>query len=125
MTLAELAQRLGSPPRQIRYLIAEGILPPSGETGRGADGYGDNHVWLGEKFKEMNDIGFSVKAIKLMLDNGIISINRDGGLPIYQSAAVEVRIRDIKPLANMNDAQAAKTVLDIAAAIEKARKTAA
>jgi excisionase family DNA binding protein len=37
MTLSELAERLGIPPRQIRFMIAEGILPAASRTGRGAD----------------------------------------------------------------------------------------
>ena len=34
MTLAELAQAVDVPPRQIRYMIAEGCLPPAATTGR-------------------------------------------------------------------------------------------
>jgi hypothetical protein len=38
VTLAEIAEAAGVPPRQIRFMIAEGFVPPATGTGRGADG---------------------------------------------------------------------------------------
>ena len=39
MTLTELAEQLSVAPRQIRFLIAEAILPAANKTGRSADAY--------------------------------------------------------------------------------------
>ena len=44
MTLTELAEHLSVAPRQIRFLIAEDILPAAHKTGRSADAYGEEHV---------------------------------------------------------------------------------
>ena len=44
MTLAEFAEHLGITPRQIRFMIAEEILPSANKTGRSADAYGEEHV---------------------------------------------------------------------------------
>ena len=46
MTLAEFAEHLGITPRQIRFMIAEEILPSANKTGRSADAYGEEHVLL-------------------------------------------------------------------------------
>ena len=47
VTLSELADCLGIPARQIRFMIAEGILPAAARTGRSADAYDETHVSKG------------------------------------------------------------------------------
>jgi DNA-binding transcriptional MerR regulator len=49
MTLAELVDALDVPARQIRFLIAEGVLPPALKTGRAADAYGDEHLFKAQR----------------------------------------------------------------------------
>ena len=45
MSLAEIAEAAGVPAfRQIRFMIAEGVVPQATGTGRGADVYGEEHL---------------------------------------------------------------------------------
>jgi len=67
MKLAELAEALNVPPRQIRYMIAEGILPGASETGRGAEGFGEAHLALGRRYLLLHEKGFPPAAIKLLM----------------------------------------------------------
>lgn len=43
LSLAELAEKTGCPPRTIRFYIAKGLLPGPFKAGRGAT-YGDEHL---------------------------------------------------------------------------------
>jgi DNA-binding transcriptional MerR regulator len=85
MTLAELADRLGIPPRQIRFMIAEGILPPATQTGRAADGYDDTHVSKGQRYLALYRLGMKPGSIKVLMAF-------DDAVPILQSHGVELRV---------------------------------
>ncbi len=85
MTLSELADRLRVPPRQIRFMIAEGILPPAARTGRGADGYGEEHVSKGLRYLALHRLGMKPGSIKVLMAF-------DGAVPIVQEHGVEVRV---------------------------------
>jgi DNA-binding transcriptional MerR regulator len=85
MTLAELADRLSIPQRQIRFMIAEGILPPAARTGRSADGYDEAHVTKGQRYLALHRMGMKPGSIKVLMAF-------DGAVPIFQSHAVELRI---------------------------------
>ena len=80
MTLSELAERLGVPARQIRFLIAEGILPPAAKTGRAADGYDEAHVLLGQRYFALHRMGMKPGSIKVLLAF-------DQAVPILQTGA--------------------------------------
>ena len=85
MTLAELADRLGIPPRQIRFMIAEGILPPAARTGRSADAYDDTHVTKGQRYLALHRMGMKPGSIKVLMAF-------DDAVPILQGHAVELRV---------------------------------
>jgi DNA-binding transcriptional MerR regulator len=85
MTLNELADRLGVAARQIRFLIAEGILPPSAKTGRAADGYDEAHVLKGQRYLGLHRMGMKPGSIKVVMAF-------DGAVPILQAGGVEVRV---------------------------------
>lgn len=85
MTLAELADRLGVPARQIRFLIAEGILPPAGKTGRAADAYDDAHVAKGQRYLALHRMGMKPGSIKVLMAF-------DEAVPILQAEGVELRV---------------------------------
>jgi DNA-binding transcriptional MerR regulator len=85
MTLSELAERLGVPARQIRFLIAEGILPPAAKTGRAADGYDEAHVLLGQRYLALHRMGMKPGSIKVLLAF-------DQAVPILQTGGVELRV---------------------------------
>ena len=91
MTLAELAERIGTAPRQIRFLIAEGILPPAHKTGRTADAYGEDHLIKAQRYLAMHKMGMKPASIKVLMAFG-------DAVPIVQFGGVEVRVSaDIAP----------------------------
>jgi DNA-binding transcriptional MerR regulator len=109
MTLAELADRLGIQPRQIRFMIAEGILPPAAKTGRSADAYEEAHVVKGQRYLALHRMGMKPGSIKVLLAF-------DDAVPILQEGGVELRINP----------QVAPQELDVEAilgAVEQALRT--
>jgi len=85
MTLAELAERIGTAPRQIRFLIAEGILPPANKTGRAADAYGDEHLKKAQRYFALHRMGMKPASIKVLMAF-------DDAVPIVQTGGVELRV---------------------------------
>ena len=85
MTLAELAQAAGVPPRQIRFMIAEGFVPPATGTGRGADVYGEEHLAKIRRYMTLHALGMKPSAIKVLMEF-------DEAIPIFQQGGVELRV---------------------------------
>ena len=91
MTLVELADALGVAPRQIRFLIAEGILPAAQKTGRGADAYGAEHLHQAQRYVALHRMGMKPASIKVLMAF-------DEAVPIFQSQGVELRVgHDVDP----------------------------
>lgn len=67
MKFDELVQTTGIPARQIRYLIAEGFVPPP-VGGRTYATYGDDHVRAIRRYDRLKSLGFPPAAIRLLLD---------------------------------------------------------
>ncbi len=67
MKFDELAKTTGVAPRQIRYLIAEGFVPPP-TGGRAYATYSDNHVHAIRRYDRLKSLGFPPAAIRLLLD---------------------------------------------------------
>ena len=85
MTLTELAEAAGVPPRQIRFLIAEGILPAATKTGRGADGYGEEHLARARRYMTLHGLGMKPSAVKVLMAF-------DEAIPILQARGIELRV---------------------------------
>lgn len=85
MTLIELAESLEIAPRQIRFLIAEGILPSASKTGRSADAYGEEHLLRAQKYMALHRLGMKPASIKVLLAF-------DDAVPIVQTGGVELRV---------------------------------
>ena len=66
MNIRELAALTGAAERQIRYLIAEGFIPPP-EGGRAKASYGDDHVAAIRRYARLHELGFPPAAIKVLL----------------------------------------------------------
>jgi len=66
MNIRELAARTGVAERQVRYLIAEGFIPPP-RGGRANADYGDDHAAAIDRYARLRDLGFPPAAIKLLL----------------------------------------------------------
>ena len=66
MNIRELTARTGLAERQIRYLIAEGFIPPP-RGGRANADYDEDHVAAIIRYTRLRDLGFPPAAIKLLL----------------------------------------------------------
>jgi DNA-binding transcriptional MerR regulator len=67
--IRELTELTGITPRQVRYLIAEGLMPsPSG--GRATAEYGDGHVSAIRRYQRLRSLGFLPSAIKVLIERG-------------------------------------------------------
>ena len=65
MNIRELVAITGIPERQMRYLIAEGFMPPP-RGGRANADYGDDHVAAIRRYTRLRELGFPPAAIKLL-----------------------------------------------------------
>lgn len=66
MNIRELAEAAQTTERQVRYLIAEGFVPPP-RGGRAHADYGPDHVEAIGRFTHLRDLGFPPAAIRLLL----------------------------------------------------------
>lgn len=66
MRMTELTDRTGIAERQVRYLIAEGFIPPP-RGGRSNADYGEDHVDAIRRYSRLRELGFRPAAIKLLL----------------------------------------------------------
>lgn len=65
MNIHELVALTGETPRQIRYLVAEGLMPaPDG--GRANAAYGEAHVAAIRGYQRLRALGFRPAAIRLL-----------------------------------------------------------
>jgi MerR family transcriptional regulator, copper efflux regulator len=66
MRMTELTDLTGIAERQVRYLIAEGFVPPP-RGGRSNADYGEEHVDAIRRYSRLRELGFPPAAIKLLL----------------------------------------------------------
>jgi MerR family copper efflux transcriptional regulator len=66
VNLRELVRLTGVAERQVRFLIAEGFMPPPGGGRANAD-YGDDHVAAIGRYMRLHDLGFPPAAIRILL----------------------------------------------------------
>ena len=67
MKLKQLSQCTGLAPRQIRYLIAEGFMPPP-TGGRAHADYGEEHRTAIGRYLRLKELGFPPAAIRVLLE---------------------------------------------------------
>lgn len=70
MKLRELSERTGVAPRQVRYLIAEGFVPPP-TGGRAHASYGKEHVDAIQRYQRLKALGLSPAAIRVLLESRV------------------------------------------------------
>lgn len=91
MTLSELAEQLEIAPRQVRFLIGEGILPPANKTGRSADAYDETHLEKARRYLALHRLGMKPASIKVLM-------SFEDAVPIAQIDGVELRVHpDVQP----------------------------
>ena len=67
MHIRELVARTGISERQVRYLIAEGFMPPP-TGGRAMADYGEAHVEAVQRYQSLRELGFPPAAIRKLLE---------------------------------------------------------
>ena len=67
MTLRELTEVVGVAPRQVRYMIAEGFVPPP-VGGRAHASYGEEHVEAIRRYMHLRGLGFTPASIRVLLE---------------------------------------------------------
>ena len=107
MTLQELSDLLGVPPRQIRFMIAEGCLPAANGTGRSADAYDKTHLAKGRRYIALHRLGMKPQAIKVLMAF-------DEAIPIFQAHGLELRV---DPSFNAGKIDLEKTVAELTRAL--------
>ena len=69
MKIGELAERTGTTPRQVRFMIAEGFVhAPRG--GRANADYGEDHLAAVNRYLRLRELGFPPAAITVLLQSG-------------------------------------------------------
>ena len=66
MNIHALIEETGIAERQVRYLIAEGFVPPPAGGRANAD-YGEEHLAAIRRYTRLRELGFPPAAIKLLL----------------------------------------------------------
>ena len=66
MNMKQLSERTGLTPRQIRYMIAEGFVPPP-TGGRTYAEYGEAHTTAIRRYARLKELGFPPAAIRVLL----------------------------------------------------------
>jgi len=84
MKFDDLVAATGVAPRQIRYLIAEGFVPPP-TGGRTYATYGQAHVTAVARYERLRDLGFPPAAIRILL-------NAREGIPVPMASGVTLVI---------------------------------
>lgn len=122
MDIAELEQLTGQPRRNIRFLIAEGVVPEPSGTGRGAS-YGPEHVSALRVYASMKADG--VNSLALIRQAVEDARRAESEIVVEAIPGVTVRI-DVDVLGATAPADLAKSVQkavrDAASAFRKGRK---
>jgi MerR family transcriptional regulator, copper efflux regulator len=99
MRMNELTSLTGIAERQVRYLVAEGFIPPP-RGGRANADYGEDHIVAIRRYARLRELGFPPAAIKLLL-------NAREGAPIPVAPGITLVVdpaligsgTDVRPLA--------------------------
>ena len=67
MRMRELIKKTGLAERQVRFLVAQGFIPPP-HGGRATADYADHHVSAILRYMRLKELGFPPAAIRLLLD---------------------------------------------------------
>jgi MerR family transcriptional regulator, copper efflux regulator len=98
--IRELTELTGITPRQVRYLIAEGLMPPP-SGGRATAEYGDEHVSAIRRYQRLRSLGFLPSAIKVLVGRGAaIPLGVTPGITLHIDPEILDRPIDTREIAN-------------------------
>jgi len=109
MKFNDLVERLGVPARQVRYMIAEGIIPEALEGGRFADPWDETHVERGLRALDLQARGFAPAAVKILMQGGL-------AVPV---ASVGPVVLSIDPSVDPADIDVEATIAELASALRR------
>ena len=88
MRIQELTERTGETARTIRFLIAEGVMPPP-TGGRAQAEYGEPHLAAIRRYQRLRAAGYKISAIRLLIERGEpVSLAVAPGLTLQIDAAL-------------------------------------
>jgi MerR family copper efflux transcriptional regulator len=88
MKMRELTSQTGVTARQVRFLIAEGFVPPPRGATANAD-YDDEHLTAIRRYQHLHGLGYPPAAIKLLFQSqGAIPIKLAPGLTLNVEPAL-------------------------------------
>ncbi len=88
MRIQELTERTGETARTIRFLIAEGVMPPP-TGGRAQAEYGEAHLAALRRYQRLRAAGYKISAIRLLIDRDeAVSLAIAPGLTLQIDAAL-------------------------------------
>jgi MerR family transcriptional regulator, copper efflux regulator len=67
MRIQELTERTGETARTVRFLIAEGVMPPP-SGGRALAEYSDAHLAAIRRYQRLRAAGYKISAIRLLIE---------------------------------------------------------
>jgi DNA-binding transcriptional MerR regulator len=103
--IRELTDLTGVPERQVRYLIAEGFIPPP-RGGRAHADYGEDHVAAIHRYSRLRELGFPPAAIKLLLQ-------ANEGAPFPIAAGITLVVDPALIGSSMDAAPLAERIIDL------------
>lgn len=69
MRIQELTEITGETARTVRFLIAEGVMPPP-TGGRAMAEYGEAHLAAIRRYQRLRAAGYKISAIRLLIERG-------------------------------------------------------
>ena len=95
MRIQELTERTGETARTIRFLIAEGVMPPP-TGGRAQAEYGEAHLAALRRYQRLRAAGYKISAIRLLIERGEpVSLTIAPGLTLQIDAALAGTALDV------------------------------
>jgi MerR family transcriptional regulator, copper efflux regulator len=102
MKMRELTSQTGITARQVRFLIAEGFVPPPSGATASAD-YGDQHVTAIRRYQYFHDLGYPPAAIKLLFQG-------QGAIPIKIAPGITLNVEPVLFQRKLNVDRALKKI---------------
>lgn len=110
MKLTDLIDRIpGLTPRQVRFLVAEGFVPPP-RGGRQHADYGEDHVAAIRQYQELREAGLPPAAIRVVLTS-------QGGIPLPVAPGITLLVDRAKLDPSVDPAAVATRAAEMLAAL--------
>jgi DNA-binding transcriptional MerR regulator len=101
MTIHQLSESTGVPPRRIRHFVAEGLLPPPEGRGRAAH-YTRGHADRLRQIQALRDVNLGLDDIRQRLVHPTVNVSEEGSPEVWRrwviAPGIELQARtDLEP----------------------------